>query len=148
MDKPHLTLSRLARSTLARSVALWAVAMQVGCYRTWKRRLAWPPPPSTDSITLNYSSGHSVTLYRPEAEGDSVLWGWTRNWTSEDAPILVSAGGVDTIAKTDSTWARVSLFEGGRQLQRARTLALTTLVALGLLVGYTVEEFERSWRDQ
>lgn len=172
MDAPHLSLADLRHSPLTRVIALLALASQLGCYRTWTESVA--PPPLADSITwklrrdntvsvfqpvpglnsavdtlqLTLSQDHTVTLLRPELEGDSVLWGWTQDNSLKPQKTLVTSTGVETVPGPDSVRVRVSMIETHRELQGGKTALLATgvVLSLGLVVyGFVFSDAWANW---
>lgn len=161
MQAPRSSIDELRRSALTRTVAVLAVASQVGCYRTWTEPIA--PPPLTDSLTLTLERNHvvtvlqprmddasavdsvtvnlgqrrTVTLLRPDLEGQWAVWGWTRD-RSLRARTLVTSAGVETLPGPDSVRVRVPLVMRHRKLEGGKTALLVTGFALTAAVGYYV----------
>jgi len=122
MDTGGASLKGFRRSTFMRVVAVLATATPIGCYQTWTMPIA-PPAPGADSTTLTLGKDLTVTLLRPEPEGDSAVWGWTRD-RSYNARTVVSSAGIETAA-SDSAWVRIPLIATYRRLELDKTILLT-----------------------
>lgn len=158
MTAPPLSVKTLRRSPLTKTIAVLAIASLGGCYRTRIEPVA--PPPLADSITMALTRGHTitilspqsdsvvdsltltlshdrtVTLLQPELEGQSAVWGWTRDSSLNPPRTVATSTGVTTLSGADSVRVRVPLVQLHRELDGGKTAL--SVIGLGVATAFTV----------